>query len=74
MSHVEHASIGSNARKVEIVSEEKEQRKKELIEKYTATPWKTYTIDQLSVWAVWLTVAVSVFLFCTVSAVVLAVR
>jgi len=70
---VEHSSIGSNSRKVQIESEEKQQRVKEIISRFTEMPWNRYGIDQLSVWVVWFTLAASFFLFCTVSAVILAV-
>ena len=74
MSDVQHKSIGENSRKEVLDTEHKEARKKELIDRYTATPFRSFTIDQVSVWALWLTLAASVFLFCTVSAVMLAVR
>lgn len=73
MPEIKHESIGASSRKIEITEEGKELRKKELIEKYTATPWR-FTIDQLSVWALWLTLAGSLFLYCTVKAVILAIH
>lgn len=73
MPEINHSSIGENSRKIQITEEEKELRKKELIAKYTATPWR-YTIDQLSVWAVWCALAGGLFLFVTVKAVVLALQ
>ncbi len=61
-------------KKVEVKAEERAERIKKYVERYTSTPWQGFTIDQVSVWALWATIAVSVFLYCTVTAVTLAVR
>lgn len=74
MPEIQHRSIGENMRKVEIVAEEKAEQIKKIVERYNVSPWQNFTLDQLSVWTVWLTLAVSFFLFCTVSVVTLAVR
>lgn len=74
MPEIKHASIGANVRKVEITEEEKSVRVKKIIDRFVETPWKRYGIDQLSVWMIWGTLAVSAFLYCTVSAVMLALR
>lgn len=69
-----HSSIGANMRSVQVQITQAIEKRKEIIARYNETPWKKYGVDQLSVWAVWFTLAVSLFLFCTVSAVVMAVR
>ena len=74
MGEVQHSSIGKNAQKVAIVEEGKAQRREELIARFVETPWHKYRLDQLTVWVLWATLAASLFLFCTVSAVVWAVR
>ncbi len=75
MSEIKHSSIGLETRKVKVEEEAKEVRRKELVERFVLSPFnQAYRMDQLSVWAIWLTVVVSVFLFSTVSVVVLALR
>lgn len=74
MSDIKHQSIGMSARKVEIEDETKTERRKEIVARFNETPWHKYGLDQLSVWVLWFTLMASLFLFCTVKAVVLAVR
>ncbi len=74
MSQIQHNSIGKNAQHIEVEHEEITQRRKELIERYNKTPWRSYALDQLSVWVVWASLASALFLYSTVSAVVMAVR
>ncbi len=70
---IEHRSIGANVNKIEVQQEEQEAKRKEIIDRFVITPWHHYGIDQLSVWFAWVTVCASVFLYCTVKAVALAV-
>lgn len=75
MAHnVSHSSIGANMRRSQDQVAEALAKRKEIVARYNETPWKAYGLDQLSVWVLWATIASSLFLFCTVSAVVLAVR
>lgn len=73
MPEVKFNSIGANSRKVIVEEAEIAERRKELIEKFTAMPMG-FTIEQWSVWMMWGTVVASVFLYCTVSAVMMAIH
>lgn len=74
MTEVVHESIGARIRRSETVQQMEALFKKERVQKYSILPWKKITLDQATVWILWLTAMVSVFLFFTVSAVMLAVR
>lgn len=74
MPEVVHHSIGQKVKVTEDAAEAKDERKKKIIDRITAMPWNPYGIDQWTIWVLWATAAVSFFLFCTVSAVELAVR
>lgn len=72
--NVTHESIGARIRRTEVVKDMEKLMKEERVQRYMVLPWKKVTLDQATVWMVWLTVVASVFLFFTVSAVMLAVR
>lgn len=74
MSDVVHESIGARIRRTETVQEMERILKQERVQRYMILPWKKVTVDQATVWIVWFTAMASLFLFFTVSAVMLAVR
>lgn len=69
-----HESIGARIRRTETVQEMERILKQERVQRYMILPWKKVTVDQATVWIVWFTAMASLFLFFTVSAVMLAVR
>lgn len=74
MADIQHESIGARIRRNDVVKEMEKLFKQERVQKYMILPWKKITLDQATVWMVWFTALASVFLFFTVSAVMLAVR
>jgi len=77
MSEITHRSIGARDIERENAVKEKEQERTDKIEKiitrYNVTPLG-YQVDQMAFWFLCFLVASSVFLFCTVSVVRLALR
>jgi hypothetical protein len=82
MTKIEHSSIGANARRIEVQQEDDARavQARSLTHKlrlwharYVRTPLRPYELDQLCVWFLCFTFLASVFVYCTVSAFVLAV-